>query len=319
MNLIFTNPVEHSKWTKENYQRACMTLASIVPIYSCAAMPFPWVSYWTLTQTPNHALFCPQGVDLSKYIKKDGTLDPKLDALFKDFCKKIDIQYPYNDIIYAGSVNLFQGKADSAIWVGFSKDFPTGPTFDEFEKYIKSGRAYFINADTGEIEDLGPPWKVASEPHFTQVEGDIFEGKWDYMIHCANCYHAMKSGIAATISRDYPEAVEADNKTIKDESKIGTFSEACLADGRRIINLYGQSGIGNDGHPLNRNARYDAIYNGLFLLFETIKNEKDGAEVAIPHGMCCGLAGGEWDIVEAIIKSLQKRFSARVTIFRKVS
>lgn len=319
MNLIFCNPQEHNKWTKENYQRACMTLAGLVPIYKCAAMPFPWVSYWALSQSPKPSLFCPEDSDLGNYIRPDGTINTKLKNLFTDFAAKIGVDIPFNELVYEASLNVYEGPVDAAIWIGFNNEIPDNVTGKEFDKYVKAGKAYFINAETGEVEGLSPPWRTPSEPHLTEVEGDIFEGKWDYMVHCANCYHTMGGGIAAIIARDYPEAVHADNATPKDEDKIGTYSLAVLNDGRKIVNLYGQSDIGNDGHPLNRNARYDHIYNGLFLLFESIKNDDEGAEIAIPHGMCCGLAGGDWNIVMAIIKSLQERFAARVTIYRKIA
>lgn len=322
MNLIFVDPKEFPKWDKEKYNKACMALAAAVPIYKCAAMPLPWVSYFVYSMSPKPTAFVPEGMDIRTYILADGSLNTGLIKRFEEFKDAIGTaDIPYKELAYEASLNLYEGEVTSAIWVGFGSEdtIPDSSAGKEFDKYAKAGKAFYLNVDSGELVAAGPPWKEPAAPHLTEVEGDIFEGEWDYFVHCANSYHAMKSGIARSVVELFPEAVEADNATVKDESKLGTYSIGVSKYGKNIVNLYGQSGIGNDGHPLNRNARYDAIYNGLFLLFESIKNTADGAEVAIPHGMCCGLAGGDWNIVRTIIQSLQERFGARVTIYRKTS
>ena len=73
------------------------------------------------------------------------------------------------------------------------------------------------------------------------IDKNIFEHDAQCIIHQANCHCRMASGVAAQISRLYPEAVEADNATkIGDVAKLGTFSSAIGKDGKIIYNLYGQ-------------------------------------------------------------------------------
>lgn len=136
------------------------------------------------------------------------------------------------------------------------------------------------------------------------IEGDAlsFE-KWDTVVHCANLYHTFGAGIARQIAAKYPWADKADKTTIQgDLEKLGTFSIGVSPEkDKRIVNLYGQKGIGNNGHPLKRNVRYDHLYDGFYLLFE--RAAKENWKVAIPYKVASDLAGGDWNIVESIIKS----------------
>lgn len=141
--------------------------------------------------------------------------------------------------------------------------------------------------------------------------GDIFEGEWDGMVHCANLYHTMGGGIARVIANRFPEVYDADAETAyADPDKLGGFSKARIVNGRDIYNLYGQIGIGNDGHPMNRNARYDAIYDGVFNICLDIQESLfDTYILAFPYKMASDLAGGDWNIVLAILESVESHFS----------
>jgi len=76
-----------------------------------------------------------------------------------------------------------------------------------------------------------------------------------------------------------------------------------------IFNLYSQEGIGNLGDPLGRNARYDAIHDGLYRICEHIQTfkEQDTYTLALPE-IGCGLAGGDKRIVHAIMESVEEIF-----------
>jgi O-acetyl-ADP-ribose deacetylase (regulator of RNase III) len=151
------------------------------------------------------------------------------------------------------------------------------------------------------------------------VEKDIFEGEYDYLIHCCNLYHKFGAGIAKKIKKRYPQAFEADRKTqYGDGRKLGTLSHAHVKDGDfLIVNIYAQTGIGNDGNALNRNLSYDALYNALYKLCFSIYFQ-ESATIGVPDMIGCGLAGGERSIVLAILESLEKRFeNVEFHIYRK--
>lgn len=146
-----------------------------------------------------------------------------------------------------------------------------------------------------------------------QFDGNIFDGQWDGMVHCANLHHVMGGGIARIIKEQYPEAYAADCATPDGAGKLGTFSVALIERDNRffeIFNLYGQVGIGNNGHPMERNARYDAVFNGVWRICENlVASKQDQAyTLAFPHGMASALAGGDWRIVSAILESIESHF-----------
>lgn len=132
------------------------------------------------------------------------------------------------------------------------------------------------------------------------INNDIFKQKdIEVIIHQANCFCTMKSGIAKTISEVYPEAVEEDLKTIRgDKSKLGTYTHVVCYDGFKntiIVNMYSQYDYGYD------KKIYTDIYHmkcALIHIFYRFRNYTIG----IPYGIGCGLGGESWDNVYKVIE-----------------
>ena len=140
-------------------------------------------------------------------------------------------------------------------------------------------------------------------------EVDIFKAPIDVLCHQANCMCTMGAGIAAEIRQRFPEAYKADCATKKgDLAKLGTFSSVYAEKKNRIdperpllvVNLYGQFRFGH----LARYTNYEAVARALESLRETLLAGGKGLVVGIPHKMGCSLAGGDWNVVEAIIHSV---------------
>lgn len=148
-----------------------------------------------------------------------------------------------------------------------------------------------------------------------QHNGDIFAGEWNGMVHCANLHNVMGGGIARLVRSKFPEAYEADGKVSNPELGSFSFAPVCVCTEFNIVvhifNLYGQIGIGNNGEPLNRNARYDAIHDGVWSICEFIKKSFPNQDysLAFPYGMGSALAGGDWKIVSAILESVESHFN----------
>jgi hypothetical protein len=144
------------------------------------------------------------------------------------------------------------------------------------------------------------------------IEQDIFEGTYDYLIHCCNLYHTWGGGFVVPLRKKYPEAFEADLATeYGSANKFGGYSFAVVNEGKTIVvNLYAQWGVGNNGDPLKRNAKYDALYDSIYRLCQDlVKNDtKDKVTIAVPYLICCGLAGGKEEIVLAILQSIENTF-----------
>lgn len=138
------------------------------------------------------------------------------------------------------------------------------------------------------------------------VDGNLLT---DYQIqaiaHSANCQCVMGAGIAASIKKLYPEAYQADMRAdAKDENVLGNISYVIrnnfLGGPKAIFNLYGQ----NLTSRTSRMTNYEAIYSALVLMRSKVDAlfGDEPPTIGFPHGMGCGLGGGDWGIVERMIE-----------------
>lgn len=139
------------------------------------------------------------------------------------------------------------------------------------------------------------------------------DGEVDVLVHGCNCFHTMGAGIANDIARIFPQALAADRLTLKgDRNKLGDFS---LARGVNvngghfsIVNAYTQyTCFGNGPH-----VDYDAVAD----VFKKIAIAFDGAHIGYPL-IGCGLAGGDWNIVEGIINEQLKDQRHTLVVFNQ--
>lgn len=154
-----------------------------------------------------------------------------------------------------------------------------------------------------------------------QVNGDLLTGEATVIMHQANCFSRMKSGIAAQISRLFPAApkVDIDSEMTPDE-KLGRYTHAWSADRDRIIvNLYGQYRWGTEKQQTDYEALTTAIHRFLKRLR---KNEKKLAEkgfeikIGVPYNMGCGLGGGDWNTVLTILQEASDEFNFDIYIYK---
>jgi len=124
------------------------------------------------------------------------------------------------------------------------------------------------------------------------------DGDVNVIAHQANCFCAMKSGIAPQIVSAFPETRIADDETERgDRDKLGTCSMAQhllpTDEYLTIFNLYGQYSMGTTKNHTDYLSLRKALHNmGGWL------NDHD--KVGMPK-IGCGLAGGDWSIVSEII------------------
>lgn len=126
--------------------------------------------------------------------------------------------------------------------------------------------------------------------------------------HQANCFNTMGSGVALAIKLAYPEAYEADCQTIKgDRSKMGGFTVAFTPQGI-IANLYSQYTYGKDGALY---TDYDALEKALRSLKFLVDCDDSGLPIGLPK-IGCGTAGGDWEIVEAMIATIFEGYQVNI-------
>lgn len=153
------------------------------------------------------------------------------------------------------------------------------------------------------------------------ISGDLLDGDWDVAAHVCNNHVVMGAGVALALKNKWPEVYAADkdfDSFVSRTEKRGKFSNAILPDGRKIYNLYAMVGIGNDGHPLNRNCQYDALYDALYRMCSDLSCivRLSDTVIGVPYLMGCCRAGGSWNIVVAILKDMEKMFSAQFQVYK---
>lgn len=137
----------------------------------------------------------------------------------------------------------------------------------------------------------------------TYKKGDLVEaakkGEVDVLAHCANCFNTMNSGIAKQIRQEFPEAYDADLASVRGSfAKLGGYTYALhpINDYKFLVifNLYGQYVYGYDG---KRYVEYDALAKCFRSLSRLVSTTE---KIGMPK-LGCGLAGGDWEVVEPLI------------------
>ena len=144
------------------------------------------------------------------------------------------------------------------------------------------------------------------------IDGDLVRDAANYEViaHCCNCFCTMGAGIAPQIKHKFPEAYEADCKTQSgDESKLGTitYTENTTPI---VVNLYGQF-----DYTGRRSGKMDLDYDALRSALKAMREKFTGKTFGLPM-IGAGLAGGDWNVIEAIIEEEMR--GEYVTIVRYV-
>lgn len=134
-------------------------------------------------------------------------------------------------------------------------------------------------------------------------KGNIIElvksGKFDAIAHGCNCFCTMGAGIAKQIKYAFPLVYYADLLTESgDKSKLGKIVPVLIKEKDKsfyVINAYTQY--------VYSSTKKAVDYTALRECFVEINKEFAGKKVGIPK-IGCGLAGGDWNIVERIIDSV---------------
>jgi O-acetyl-ADP-ribose deacetylase (regulator of RNase III) len=155
------------------------------------------------------------------------------------------------------------------------------------------------------------------------IDGDLLDQKTDVIAHQVNCLGVMGGGVALQIRNKYPEVYEGYKNFCHNElSRIGTAQSkyllgkcmVCISDdGSPVVaNLFGQDRCDGNG----RMTKYDAVYDALVNLRRIMENHK-WKSVAFPYGMSCGLGGGSWNIIYAMICDVFESSDIEVRIVKR--
>lgn len=144
------------------------------------------------------------------------------------------------------------------------------------------------------------------------ITGDLldFPQGINIIAHSCNCRNTMGAGIALQIKQRYPNAYSVDTNANENGTNtlgnISVFSD--IQTGRHIINMYTQASYGSNG----RFVSYDALSSSLQKVKDFALSKindytslyTSSVIVGLPYYLSCGLAGGDWDTVQSIIKDV---------------
>lgn len=124
----------------------------------------------------------------------------------------------------------------------------------------------------------------------------------EVVIHGANCFHTMGSGVARALDTHTKGALltaDIDNSLYGDINKLGEYTIAEY-DGVSYYNLYSQHTYGRDGVMVH----WDSVEKGLISIFKANAGER----TLIPL-IGCGLAGGDIeDFADVILSATREAF-----------
>ena len=132
----------------------------------------------------------------------------------------------------------------------------------------------------------------------THKKGNLLSAKEKVIAHQVNCFGAA-AGLAAAIFRKWPTA-ESDYYQLttrcQPKSLLGMAQftgEQRDRDRHIICNLYGQYEPGPAYNPKKLEQALEQLGNTARIM---------NWSVALPHGLSCGIAGGDWETVLKIIE-----------------
>ena len=143
-------------------------------------------------------------------------------------------------------------------------------------------------------------------------KGNLLESNCDIICHQVNCKRAMGNGIAGQIRQKWPKVYEDycynidymyENDFVKQSSDLlGMISWTELEGNKYVMNFFSQ----DEYYPRDRcHTNYEAFTKCCKALknFITEYNlDKLNTIIGFPYKIGCGLAGGDWDVVSAIIE-----------------
>ncbi|XAK55542.1 Appr-1-p processing protein [Bacillus inaquosorum] len=151
-------------------------------------------------------------------------------------------------------------------------------------------------------------------------KGNILDATEDIIVQQVNCKGVMGAGLAKAILNKYPNVKKEYqsfrnfnlNKGLTDKDLLGLVNYVQVSDGKVIANVFGQVNIKKNCFDKTVYTKQEALTRGLKEVKEL--SEQLNKSVAIPYGIGCGLAGGDWNIISELIDSVFSDYN--VTIYK---
>ena len=139
-------------------------------------------------------------------------------------------------------------------------------------------------------------------------QGDVLSGPEKYILHGCNAQGVMGSGIAKAIRSKWPEVYDRYHEAYQARRLSLGSVVPIVVGGKTVFNCITQKYYGRDKNIVY--VDYKAVESCMNIVSDILKDEQ-GACVAMPL-IGCGLANGDWNIVEAIIDKAAQHWTAVV-------
>lgn len=133
-----------------------------------------------------------------------------------------------------------------------------------------------------------------------QIIGNILDVTGGIIVQQVNCQGVMGAGLAKQIRQKYPRVYEHYSGVcgMADSPLLGVVCYVRVSPTLLIASVFGQEFYGRNPNIVYTN--YDALRTGLADVAVVAKAL--GSQVYAPHGIGCGLANGDWNVVLSIIE-----------------
>lgn len=138
--------------------------------------------------------------------------------------------------------------------------------------------------------------------------GDLLKAKEDILVHQVNIQGNMGGGVARQIATQYLK-VESEyqrycNNKHHDYNILRGTVDLTKENGKYIANMFSQD------------REFNTDYKAMEIALTKIRGyaEQENLTVAMPYGIGCGIANGEWELVLDIINKVFKDYE--VVLYR---
>lgn len=159
------------------------------------------------------------------------------------------------------------------------------------------------------LERLGAVYKgernITLENENVYVSGDMLDLKEGILLHQVNCQGVMGAGFAKAIRSKWPVVfTQYRERCNRGKVNLGTAQFVSITNDLYIVNLFGQDRYGRDKR-----------YTNYMKLRKALREAQRGAKtmgslfkkdfpVYFPYRMSCSNAGGNWYLVQKMIKDI---------------
>lgn len=141
------------------------------------------------------------------------------------------------------------------------------------------------------------------------------------IVHCCNNQGKWGSGFVVALSKKWPEPEQHYRESWRKLPllPLGTVSMVRVEPDIVVANLIGQDGIINDENDLPP-VRYEAIRKGFTRIVMWLGKRDRSIDLPLPISIHmprigCGLAGGDWALIERLIEATFLRADIDVTVY----